>query len=269
MSCAVNPRACIATRNAPKPSAGRGFVAWPRSDDRMQDCGPICRIAAAKRSYRSPASGETGVLPTNSMKAPSVAASFIWATVISMGAFIACVTTMRCTPCRRPSRSSISPSAAVEWPVASTRLCLAMSAMTSRDRGQQRPVARHADERAVLLRGADLVLGIEGREPDDAAPSSGHLRHVLDRRRVDSADRQVQIDAAEHLDARDERSGEIRVARRRFVMVLDDDRAHAAVARLSAPPGSRRASAGDRPGRRARECQSRLSAPLRRQAPGR
>ena len=46
-SCAsVKPRARNASRKSPRPSGGRALPRWPRSDDRMHDSMPTCRIAA-------------------------------------------------------------------------------------------------------------------------------------------------------------------------------------------------------------------------------
>src|SRR5438093_5568303 len=136
----VKPRACNAARNAAKPSAGSGLPFWPRSLDRMQNCGPRLRIASANRSTLAPASAVRIEPPTNSMKAPCAAASRIWETVIRIGAFMACVTTMCSTPCRLPSRSSINPSPEETWPVARTSRCFAMTATTSLVAGSSSPL---------------------------------------------------------------------------------------------------------------------------------
>ena len=53
---------------------------------------------------------------------------------------------------------------------------------------------------------------------------------MFDRGRVHAADGEVQIDAAEHFDARHFLADDLREASGRVVVVLEDDRAHAAVA---------------------------------------
>ena len=68
--------------------------------------------------------------------------------------------------------------------------------------GQECPGACDADERPILLRIADLILGIEGRHPDEAPPAAGDLGHVLDGRGVHSTDREIQIDPTEDLESR-------------------------------------------------------------------
>src|SRR5882757_6013819 len=88
---------------------------------------------------------------------------------------------------------------------------------------EQLAAARDADERPILLRIADLVLGVEGGHPDEAAPAAGDLGKVLDRRRVDAADRQVQVDAAEYLETRRGLAGKIGQPRGGVVVVLEND----------------------------------------------
>ena len=79
----------------------------------------------------------------------------------------------------------------------------------------------------ILLGESNLVLGVERRHPDQPSPSAGHLRHVLDRGRVDAADREVQVDSAEDFDARDQLAHHVDQTGGRLVVILEDDRAHA------------------------------------------
>ena len=115
--------------------------------------------------------------------------------------------------------------------------------MTAFVSGQQLARSRDADERAVLLRVAHLVLGIERRHPDEASPSAGHLRHVLDRRRIHPADRQIEIDPAEHFEARRLLARKIREAGGRLVVVLEHDAAHPSRARQLRARRAHRSSA--------------------------
>ena len=91
-------------------------------------------------------------------------------------------------------------------------------------RRQQFAVPRHRHERPILLRRPHLVLGIEGRHPDDAAPAAGDGRHVFDGGGVDAADGQVQRDAAEHLDTGHDLANQIGQAGRGVVVILQNDR---------------------------------------------
>ena len=126
-------------------------VFWPRSLDRMHDAGPTARIASANRWTRSAASRDRSDWPANSMNAPSRAASCICGIVIWIGGFIACVITICCTPWRRASRTSMSPSSADTCPVASTSPCFAMTAMTSFVVWSSAPSLDESDERTILL----------------------------------------------------------------------------------------------------------------------
>ena len=188
ISCSVNPLSRIAIRNAPKPSGGSALAFWPRSDDRMQNCTPTLRIGIGEAIDSGAGRRRTpAILPTNSMKAPCFAASCICGTSISTGAFIACVTTMCCTPCCRALAEQHQAFLSADtWPVASTSPCLAMTAMTAFVSGSSSPFARHADERPVLLRVAHLVFGVEGGHPDDAAPAAGDLASCARRPRDSS-----------------------------------------------------------------------------------
>ena len=157
------------------------------------------------------------------MNAPRVAASCISATDIETGVFIAWVTIRRCTPCRFASRRISSVSCGAEWPVASTRSRFAMTAMTSFTAGSSSPFCVTGTNGRFSFEVTHLVLGVERRHPDDAAPAAGDGGHVLDGGGVDPADRQVQRDAAEHLDAGHDLANEVGQAGRRVVVVLQDD----------------------------------------------
>jgi hypothetical protein len=88
------------------------------------------------------------------------------------------------------------------------------------------PIPWVANERRLRFTGANLILGIERRHPDHAAPPAVHAGHVVDGVRVHAANRQVEIDAAEHLDARHRLAREEREAGRRIEVALQHDRAH-------------------------------------------
>jgi len=45
-----------------------------------------------------------------------------------------------------------------------------------------------------------LVLGVERRHPDDPSPRSHHAGHLLDRKDVEAADRQFEVDSTEDLE---------------------------------------------------------------------
>jgi hypothetical protein len=75
-----------------------------------------------------------------------------------------------------------------------------------------------------------VVVGVEGREPDDAAVAALHPPHPVDRVGVDPADRRVEHDAAERLDARDVLPCEPGAVGGRGDVVLEDDHLDAAVA---------------------------------------
>ena len=136
---------------------------------------------------------------------------------------------MRRTPCRCPSRTSATPSSAEECPVARTRLCLAMSAITSLTAGRSSPpLARDADEGTAGILEPHGIFGVEGGHPDEPPVAAGHLRHVLDRRRIDPANGQVEVDPAEDLDAGHRLADDVGQARGGLVVVLEHDRPHAA-----------------------------------------
>ena len=225
-SCSLKPLARSATRNSPKPSGGSGLPIWPRSDDRMQNSGPILRMASANLSMRALASADFKVPPTNSMKAPSFAASCICAMFISTGSFMACVTTMCCTLCRRPSLSGQQALGRRGMARRQHEVVLGDEADHLFHRRQQFAVLRHADERPVLLRIAHLVLGVEGRKPHHPSPAAGHARHVLHGHRIDAADGEVEVDAAEHLNAGHHLPHQVHRPGRGLEVVLEDDRAH-------------------------------------------
>ena len=69
---------------------------------------------------------------------------------------------------------------------------------------EQRTVTHHRNERPTLLVHSHAVLGIEGRHPDDLAEPAGDLRHVFDRRRIDSSDRAIEDHTANDLHVRDD-----------------------------------------------------------------
>src|SRR6516162_3918472 len=62
---------------------------------------------------------------------------------------------------------------------------------------------QHLDALRGILEVLDVVVGIEGREPDDAAEATLHPPHPVDGIGVDPAHRGVEDDAAEHIDAGD------------------------------------------------------------------
>jgi hypothetical protein len=68
--------------------------------------------------------------------------------------------------------------------------------------GQQlTPGVHDGHERLVARAAAELVLRVEGREPDHLAVAALDVGQRLDGVRVQACDRLVQADAAEHLDA--------------------------------------------------------------------
>ena len=93
--------------------------------------------------------------------------------------------------------------------------------------GQKLAVAADADERPRLFREAHLVLGVECRHPDDASPAAGDPGEVFHRGRIHAADREIEIDPAEHLESRCLFPREKRQPRGRVVMILEHDAAHA------------------------------------------
>ncbi len=96
---------------------------------------------------------------------------------------------------------------------------------------QQRAILRDAHERRVRFAGPHLILGVERRHPHHAPPPAGHARHVLDRVHIHAADGQVEIDAAEHFDARYRLARQPREPRGRIEVALQHDRAHPLVFR--------------------------------------
>ena len=124
-------------------------------------------------------------------------------------------------------------------------------------RRQQLAVSRDADERPVLFRIADLVLGIEGRHPDQAAIRPGHLGHVLDRAGFMPPTDEIQIDAAEDLDARHLLAHHVGQPGGRVVVILQDDAAHAVRARHDGRPRGHRPSARRCRAQCEHECRSR------------
>ena len=49
----------------------------------------------------------------------------------------------------------------------------------------------------------DMIVGVEGREPDYAAIATLHARHPVDRVRIDPAGRGIQGNPTKHLQAGD------------------------------------------------------------------
>src|SRR5580765_1672382 len=98
-------------------------------------------------------------------------------------------------------------------------------------RRQQLAVFRDADEWAHLLRIADLILRIEGRHPYQASIRPRYLGHVFDCRWIHAANRQIQIETTEDLDARYLLADHVGEPGGRVVVILEDDRAHAVRAR--------------------------------------
>jgi hypothetical protein len=95
-------------------------------------------------------------------------------------------------------------------------LCFAIDAITSVTAGRSAPP-------------------FERRHPDHFAESACCRCHVLDGGRVDAADGEVQVDAAEHVDPRHLLTDDVGEPRRELVVVLDDDGPHAV--RLGLPRG--------------------------------
>src|SRR5262245_59702137 len=93
--------------------------------------------------------------------------------------------------------------------------------------GQQCLSTRDADEGPVLLGKANLVFGVEGRHPDEAAPSTSDLRHVLDGGCVHAANREIEVDSTEHLEPGRCLAREKRQAGGRIVVILEHEAAHA------------------------------------------
>ena len=90
--------------------------------------------------------------------------------------------------------------------------------------GNQLAVARDDGLGPRRLLVVHLVLGIVGRHPDDAPVAAFHVSHVADGLRVDAADRRVERDAAEDLDALCAvLPNELRETRRLGPVVLQDD----------------------------------------------
>ena len=65
------------------------------------------------------------------------------------------------------------------------------------------------NEGTIFAGGADLGFAVVGGEPDDSAAAAVHLDHFADGFGVESADGEVEGDAAEDLDAADLLHGEL------------------------------------------------------------
>ena len=97
------------------------------------------------------------------------------------------------------------------------------------DLGQQGSILRHRHEGAILFGEPNLVLGIEGGQPDHAAELALDEHHAFDGRGVYAAHGAIQVDAAEQGDAGDYFGYDICERRRGFVVALEDHGAHAAL----------------------------------------
>ena len=63
--------------------------------------------------------------------------------------------------------------------------------------------AQHLDAFRRILEMLDMIVGIEGGEPDDAAVAALHARHPIDRIGIDSAGRGIQRNPTEYFEAGD------------------------------------------------------------------
>src|SRR5215471_7053664 len=61
----------------------------------------------------------------------------------------------------------------------------------------------HLDAFRCILEMLDMIVGIEGREPHDAAVAALHAPHPVDGIGIDSAGRRIEDDPAKHLQASD------------------------------------------------------------------
>ena len=84
--------------------------------------------------------------------------------------------------------------------------------------------AEHLDGLRRILKVLDVVVGIEGGEPHDAAKAALHPPHPVNGIGVDAAHRGVENDAAEHLEAGDVLAREPGAVRGGHHMVLEDER---------------------------------------------
>ena len=121
------------------------------------------------------------------------------------------VTIIRWTPRFLASRMIMNASAGVTCPVASVKSFVTNHREHFEHLGKELSVARHGDERAVLLAGLDFRFRVVGRHPDDASQVADDVGHIPHRLRIHAADRGIERQPAEYFEPRR------RVLARRYV----------------------------------------------------
>ena len=89
--------------------------------------------------------------------------------------------------------------------------------------------AQDLDSLGGILEMFDVMVSVDGREPHATPVAALHSPHPLHRVRIDSADRGIQDDSAEHLDACQVLAHEPGAIRRGNNVILEDHRLHALV----------------------------------------
>src|SRR5215475_9147391 len=179
----------------------------------MKFCAPTSLTAAAvsstltRRQFRIHAKCASGPINTpiahSSSLAPIEAAFFISSKLILTTSNCAWVTTRRSMPASRPAAMTASASLGDRCPVWTTSFCSAQILSTSRTAGRTLPSAPDLDGFRCILEMLDVIVGIEGGEPHDAAVAALHAPHPVDGIGIDSAGWRIEDDPAEHLQASD------------------------------------------------------------------
>src|SRR5215467_3447564 len=200
----------------------------------MKFCAPTSLTAAAvsstftRRQFRIHAKCASGPINTpiahSSSLAPIEAAFFISSKLMLTTSNCAWVTTRRSTPASRPAAMTASASLGDRCPGWTTSFCSAQILSTSRTAGRTLPSApRTLMASGASLKMLDVIVGIEGGEPHDAAVTALHAPHPVDGIGIDSTGRRIEDDPAEHLQASDVLAREPGAVGRGQDVVLKDE----------------------------------------------
>src|SRR5262245_60637135 len=91
---------------------------------------------------------------------------------------------------------------------------------------KQFAITSDTHEWPVLFGVPNLILCIECRHPNEPPPSSRDLGHVCHSRGIYSANREVEVDSAEHFQTGYLLPDQVGQSTRRIIVVLQDDSAH-------------------------------------------
>jgi hypothetical protein len=164
----------------PRPSSGRlrqlrGLATIDRHAPPIPCRSPGASDASRRGGRSDPMSGPVASI---SSFAPMAAAFFICSTGTLTTSNSAWVTTIRSQPASRANSMIARHSVGDAWPVQSTSFCWAQIFAISRSAGSALPSGTNdLDPFRRVLEMLDVVVGVEGRQPDHSAVAALH-RHI-------------------------------------------------------------------------------------------